>query len=81
MKLEVLTPRKLALTTEVDEVSVPGLLGEFGVLPGHTPLLTALQAGPLTWRGPSGSGTLQIGAGYCEVDGQDHVVVLTQSAA
>ena len=80
MHLEVLTPKKTALQAEVDEVTVPGLVGEFGVLPGHTPFLTALRPGLLTWRGKGGAGTLQIGAGYCEVDGKDRIVVLTQSA-
>jgi F-type H+-transporting ATPase subunit epsilon len=80
MQLEVLTPQKTAVTVEVDEVTVPGLAGEFGVLPGHTPFLTALKAGLLTWRGKGGAGSLQIGNGYCEVDGKDRIVVLTQSA-
>jgi len=80
MQLEVLTPQRTAVTAEVDEVTVPGLAGEFGVLPGHTPFLTALKSGLLSWRGKGGSGTLQIGAGYCEVDGKDKVIVLTQSA-
>jgi F-type H+-transporting ATPase subunit epsilon len=80
MQLEVLTPQKTAVTAEVDEVTVPGLAGEFGVLPGHTPFLTALKPGLLTWRGRSGSGSLQIGNGYCEVDGKDRVIILTQSA-
>lgn len=80
MHLEVLTPQKSAVTAEVDEVTVPGLAGEFGVLPGHTPFLTALRAGTLSWKGKSGSGSLAIGAGYCEVDGKDKVIVLTQSA-
>ncbi len=80
MQLEVLTPQRTAVTAEVDEVTVPGLAGEFGVLPGHTPFLTALRPGLLSWRGKSGSGTLQIGNGYCEVDGKDRIVVLTSSA-
>ena len=80
MTLEVLTPQRTALNADVDEVTVPGLAGEFGVLPGHTPFLTALKEGTLSWRGKSGSGALAIGAGYCEVDGKDRIVVLTQSA-
>ena len=80
MHLEVLTPQKMAVSTEVDEVTVPGLSGEFGVLSGHTPFLSALQAGTLAWRGKAGSGTLAIGPGYCEVDGKDRIVVLTSSA-
>jgi F-type H+-transporting ATPase subunit epsilon len=80
MHLEVLTPQKSAVTAEVDEVTVPGLAGEFGVLPGHTPFLSALRAGTLSWRGKGGAGSLHIGPGYCEVDGKDRVVVLTNSA-
>jgi F-type H+-transporting ATPase subunit epsilon len=80
MHLEVVTPVKSAVSAEVDEVTVPGLAGDFGVLPGHTPFLTALRAGTLSWRSKSGSGTLAVGPGYCEVDGKDKIVVLTQSA-
>jgi F-type H+-transporting ATPase subunit epsilon len=80
MKLEVVTPKGTAVDADVDEVTAPGLAGEFGVLPGHTPFLTALKAGTLSWRTRSGAGTLAIGPGFCEVDGKDRVVVLTQSA-
>jgi F-type H+-transporting ATPase subunit epsilon len=80
MQLEVLTPQKTAVTADVDEVTVPGLAGEFGVLPGHTPFLSALRPGVLSWKGKGGAGALQIGAGYCEVDGKDRIIVLTQSA-
>ena len=51
--LDVVTPQRPALNAEVDEVTAPGVRGEFGVLPGHTPFLTALKAGMLTWRGKS----------------------------
>jgi F-type H+-transporting ATPase subunit epsilon len=80
MKLEVVTPKGTAVEAEVDEVTAPGLAGEFGVLPGHTPFLTALKQGRLSWRGRSGEGVLSIGPGFCEVDGKDRVIVLTQSA-
>ncbi len=56
------------------------MAGEFGVLPGHTPFLSALKTGLLSWRGKGGAGALQIGNGYCELDGKDRIVVLTQSA-
>jgi F-type H+-transporting ATPase subunit epsilon len=80
VKLEVVTPKGTAAEAEVDEVTAPGLAGEFGVLPGHTPFLTALKPGRLSWRGRSGEGALTIGPGFCEVDGKDRVIVLTQSA-
>ena len=80
MKLEVVTPKGTAVEAEVNEVTAPGVAGEFGVLPGHTPFLTALREGRLSWRGPGGEGTLSIGPGFCEVDGKDRVIVLTQQA-
>jgi hypothetical protein len=40
--LEVVTPEKLVVSEDVQIVAAPGSLGEFGVLIGHTPFLTAL---------------------------------------
>jgi len=80
LALEIVTPDKPIVHEDVDEVQLPGFEGAFGVLPGHTPFLTALKEGTLSWRGKSGSGALAIGPGYCEVDGKDRIVVLTQSA-
>ena len=50
MSLTVVTPGGQAASTVVDEVTAPGVVGEFGVLPGHVPLLAALKAGVLSWR-------------------------------
>ena len=45
LKLEVVTPQKKALETEVDSVTLPGSEGELGILPDHIPLLTTLDTG------------------------------------
>ena len=45
LRLELVTPYKHVLSEEVDEVTAPGTVGEFGVLPGHTSLLTTLKIG------------------------------------
>jgi F-type H+-transporting ATPase subunit epsilon len=50
LTLEVVTPEGLLLREEVDEVIAPGTLGYFGVLPGHTPFLSTLGVGELTYR-------------------------------
>jgi F-type H+-transporting ATPase subunit epsilon len=50
LTLEVVTPEGLLLREEVDEVIAPGELGYFGVLPGHTPFLSTLGAGVITYR-------------------------------
>ena len=51
MRLSVTTPRGALVDTDVDEVTAPGELGEFGVLPGHVPLMSALKPGVLWYKG------------------------------
>ena len=47
--LNIVTPDR-AFKHEVDEVSLPGVEGDFGVLPGHTPFFTALRTGQMWYR-------------------------------
>src|SRR5688572_22518014 len=49
IQLEVVTPERRVLAEPVDMVTVPGLGGELGILPGHTPLISQLQTGVLTY--------------------------------
>jgi F-type H+-transporting ATPase subunit epsilon len=81
MHIEVVTPQGSAVAAEADELTAPGVRGEFGVLPGHTPFLSALRPGVLSWKAKGKKGVLAVGAGYAEVSGKDRVVVLTQQAA
>ena len=50
LTLEVVTPDRAVVTEQVDEVRLPGSEGSFGVLPGHAPLLAALQVGEMWYR-------------------------------
>ena len=45
LTLEIVTPERPLVKETVDEVTLPGVLGELGILPGHTPLLTLLNGG------------------------------------
>jgi len=67
--LEIVTPERRVVRTEVDEVVCPGIEGEFGVLPGHTPFLTALKIGELSYRIDNQRNFIAITWGYAEVDG------------
>ncbi len=80
LKLHVVTPEGPALEHEADEVTLPGLLGEFGVLPGHMPLLAAIKAGVLRYRSGAERGRLLVGAGFARVDGKDSVSVVVQKS-
>ncbi len=79
LKLELVTPYRLVLSQEVDEVTAPGTLGEFGVLPGHTPLLTTLKIGELTYKQGPAVFHVAVNWGYVEVE-NDVVTVLVETA-
>jgi len=65
--LEVVTPMGLLLREEVDEVIAPGEDGYFGVLPGHTPFLSTLGLGEITYRLGGQWHHLTCFWGFCEV--------------
>ncbi len=65
--LEVVTPEKLLLSQEVDEVIAPGSEGEFGVLPGHCHLLSSLRIGELRYKTQESWHYMSILWGYAEV--------------
>ena len=65
--VEIVSPSKLLLSEEVEEVTAPGTEGEFGVLAGHTPMLTSLKAGKLSYRKGGKSESMAISRGYAEV--------------
>jgi F-type H+-transporting ATPase subunit epsilon len=75
LTLEVVTPDRLLIREEIDEVVVPGSEGEFGVLPGHTPLLSMLKIGELWYRQGQEKHYLAIAFGFVEVL-PDRVTVL-----
>src|SRR5258705_6094041 len=77
LKLEIVTPDRALLGEEVDEVVVPGSEGEFGVLPGHTPLLSMLKIGELWYRQGQEKHYLAVAFGFVEVL-PDRVTVLAQ---
>ena len=77
LTLEIVTPDRALLREEVDEVVVPGSQGEFGVLPGHTPLLSTLKIGELWYRQGQEKHYVAIAFGFVEVL-PDRVTVLAQ---
>lgn len=65
--LEVVTPEKLLLSQQVDEVIAPGSEGEFGVLPGHCHFLSTLRIGELRYRIGDQTNSMAVLWGFAEV--------------
>jgi len=79
LTLEIVTPERSLVSQLVDEVQLPGSEGYFGVLPGHTPLLTTLQVGELWYRIGQEQHHLAVAFGFAEVL-PERVTVLAQIA-
>ena len=79
LKLEVITPRKKTLETEVDSVTLPGSDGELGILSEHIPLITTLDTGIVSYITGSQKQLLVVHWGYAQVEGE-RVTVLAELA-
>lgn len=81
IELTVVTPERELLRETVVEVTIPGLEGELGILPGHAPLITELGIGELSYRTGTSSQPIATAVirGFAEVL-PDRVTVLAETA-
>ena len=77
--LDVVSATRQLVSEEVDEVTAPGRSGEFGVLPGHTPFLTALGVGELMYKVGSEERFLAVRNGFAEIK-HEKVTILAEEA-
>lgn len=66
-KVQLVTPKGIMLDKLVDEVIAPGVMGEFGVLVGHTPMLTFIKPGVFSYLENERFTKFVVGQGFCEV--------------
>lgn len=79
IQLDLVTPEKKVLSTEIDELVAPGAWGLFGVRPGHSPFLSNMEPGELSFFAQGRKQRYAIGGGFVEV-ANDHVTVLAETA-
>jgi F-type H+-transporting ATPase subunit epsilon len=77
--LQIVTPDRLIVHEQVDEVEIPGSEGYFGVLPGHTPMLASLAVGEMWYRKGQEKTYLSMAFGFVEVL-PDRVTILARLA-
>ena len=78
-QLRVVTPTRAVVDQSVTEVTAPGTLGEFGVLPDHASFLSSLDSGRLTYKDAAGAHVLAMRDGFAEVS--DNVMTVLAEAA
>ena len=79
LTVKVITPDKIVWDQPVQEVILPSKTGQLGILPGHAPLLTALDIGVMRVRAGNDWVSIAVMGGFAEVE-KDEVKVLVNSA-
>ena len=79
IRLEVVTAERAVYSEDVDSVTAPGVEGQLGILPHHTPLMTMLEPGELRIRRGGEELNLVVSGGFLEVR-PDRVIVLADAA-
>ena len=79
LRLDIVTPDKVVLNAEVDYVGAEGVDGQFGLLPQHAPMLTALKVGDLYYRQGSETHWVFVSGGFAQI-ADNKVTILAESA-
>jgi F-type H+-transporting ATPase subunit epsilon len=79
IRLDIVTAERVVYSEEVDIVVAPGVQGQLGVLPHHTPLMTTLEPGELKVRKGGEEYSLVISGGFLEVR-PDRIIILADAA-
>ncbi|MGH9548425.1 MAG: F0F1 ATP synthase subunit epsilon [Terriglobales bacterium] len=78
-QLEIVTPEKMVVKDEAEEIQIPGKDGYLGILPGHAPLITELAVGEISYRKGGQTSYLSVAWGFAEVL-PDKVTILAETA-
>src|SRR5450755_2229364 len=77
--LEIVTPEKMIVRDDAEEMQIPGKSGYLGILPGHAPLISELSAGELSYRNGGQTHRYAVAWGFAEVL-PDKVTILAEAA-
>jgi F-type H+-transporting ATPase subunit epsilon len=80
IKLQIVTPERVLLQTEVDSLTCPTTTGQITILPGHIPLVSTLEHGELIARVEGEPQYIAISGGFVEIRDHNEVAVLADTA-
>lgn len=79
LTLDIVTPERRVLSVACDEVRAPGVQGGFGIRRSHTPFMSALEPGRLTYVEGGREHHFAVGGGFLQV-AEDKIIVLADTA-
>ena len=68
IKVKIIQPTKIVLDSECDHIIIPGSVGDFGISPGHTPLITTIRPGTLIVYNNSKTSSYALHDGFVTVE-------------
>jgi len=77
--LEIVTPEHVVFTEEVNSLTIRGIQGELGILPGHIPFVTPLKVAPIEAKINGKTIAVAVHGGFAEVQG-NKTIILAESA-
>ncbi len=80
LHFSLVSPERELFSGDVDQVDASGVEGDFGVLAGHSPFMTALKEGPVTVRNDGQVRVYQVRGGFAEITGQG-LTILAEHAS
>jgi len=81
-EFELVSPEQLLLSEPVEMVVVPGTEGDFGVLPGHAPMISAVRTGVISiWRDGTVDRRIFVAGGFAEVTPERCTVLADEAVA
>jgi F-type H+-transporting ATPase subunit epsilon len=80
LHFSLVAPERQLFSADVDQVDAPGVEGDFGVLAGHAPFMTALKAGAVTVRDGSGVRVFSIEGGFADVTPAGLIILAEQAS-
>ena len=79
LRLDIVTPDKVVLQAEVDYVGASGVDGQFGLMPAHAAMLSALKIGDLYYRQGGTTHWVFVSGGFAQIS-ENKVTILAEAA-
>jgi len=79
LQLSIVTPEKLIVADDAEQVNIPGTEGDLGILFDHAPILTTMRAGTLSYQKGDETYSMVVSGGYAEVT-ENRVIILAETA-
>lgn len=81
LQFDLVSPERRLISEAVQQVTCPGTEGDFGVLPGHAPIVAGLRCGVLSVQNAEGERLIFISGGFADISGAQLTILAEEAVA